>query len=478
VTPDSWPKPGATFDGKFQIVRLLGEGGMGAVFRAKHLRLGELVALKVVRPELLGREDLRLRFLREARAAARLRTSHVARVLDVDVSDAGIPYLVLEHLEGTDLATAIAQKPLTPSLAARYALEACEALTEAHALGVVHRDIKPQNLFLARSADGTIEVKVLDFGLARHIDVSRITATNDTMGTPLYMPPEQVKGARDVDARGDVWSLGVTLFEAATGEAPFTATNHAALVYAIAHAPAPMPSAMRSGVPAELDEVVARCLEKEPEKRYDDTIELGAALAPLCGLDATETRNRLRRIAEEAQARARREQAPEAVIISPSLNDADTLQARSAPALSATLPAQRPKRKIGTVVAIALVGLLGMALLVGAVLHTRGASTPSASKPPNAPSSLAPSASIAPVASVAAVGAATAASSVAAAMSAPPAPAASASVAAAAGVSSQKNKGRGARGTAAPVQSAPTAPLPATPATPSSHVGAATMTGE
>jgi serine/threonine-protein kinase len=375
IAPAAWPTPGATFDGKFQIVRLLGEGGMGAVFRAKHLRLGELVALKVVRPELIGREDLRARFLREARAAARLRTRHVARVLDVDVSDGGIPYLVLEHLEGGDLAHAIERAPLPPDVAARYVVDACEALAEAHALGVVHRDIKPQNLFLARAADGTTEVKVLDFGLAKHIDGARMTSSNDAMGTPLYMPPEQIKGARDVDARGDVWSLGVTLFEAVTGVLPFEAPNPAALLYAIAHSPARVPSSIRGDLSSAFDAVVARCLEKDADKRYANAIDFGAALAPLCGLDVEETRARLEKIADEARARVHRENAPEPVIVAPSMSEADTLQARTAPAVATTVAARNPRKIAGIVAAIAGVVIVVIAASGLAWKKLRGATS-------------------------------------------------------------------------------------------------------
>ncbi|MFZ5891001.1 MAG: serine/threonine-protein kinase [Myxococcota bacterium] len=192
--------------GKYRIERVIGSGAMGVVVAAWHVELAQRVAVKFVRPEAMGVRDAEERFRREARAAARIRSEHVGRVMDVGTIDGGIPYMVMEFLEGQDLADEMLRRgPLPVPEAVSYVLEAIEALAEAHTAGIVHRDLKPANLFLARRADGTRIVKILDFGVSKATGTRpgdmALTQHAAMIGSPLYMSPEQMRSARDVDAR-------------------------------------------------------------------------------------------------------------------------------------------------------------------------------------------------------------------------------------------------------------------------------------
>ena len=213
--PVSLPRveQGDVLAGKYRVDRVLGVGGMGVVVAATHLQLEERVALKFMLPEAYGDPDLAARFTREARAAVKLKSEHVARVLDVGTLDTGAPYIVMEYLDGTDLADELHKKgPLPVHEAAEYVLQACDALAEAHALGIVHRDLKPANLFLTRRGDGSPLVKLLDFGISKTSAFNdagvAMTKTAAMMGSALYMSPEQMTSPKDVDARADVWALG------------------------------------------------------------------------------------------------------------------------------------------------------------------------------------------------------------------------------------------------------------------------------
>src|SRR5262249_17959342 len=183
------------------VDRILGVGGMGVVVAATHLQLGQPVALKFMLAEALAQPEAAERFLREARAAVRLRSQHVARILDVGTLETGAPYIVMELLEGMDLAQLLERRPLPPQAAVDYVLQACEAIAEAHANGIVHRDLKPANLFLARTPTGAPLVKVLDFGIAKAHDpqLASVTQTSAVFGSPAYMSPEQLRSAKNVD---------------------------------------------------------------------------------------------------------------------------------------------------------------------------------------------------------------------------------------------------------------------------------------
>jgi serine/threonine-protein kinase len=284
--PYDLPQPGEMVGDKYRITRTVATGGMAQVYAAVHVRLGQSVALKILLPEVAAYPELRARFEREARAAAQLRNPHVARVLDVDLMANGAPYIVMELLEGCDLERELrARGRLPPDEAVGYILQACVAMDEAHRRGTVHRDLKPSNVFLCNASDGSARtVKVLDFGISKVLEqgpVPVVTTLLSVLGTPQYMSPEQVRSARDVDARTDVWSLGVMLYEMLTGRLPFTGDSVTAVVSSIAADP-PLP--MRAVVPQidpELDAIVGKALSKDRGARYSDAGTLARALRDL-----------------------------------------------------------------------------------------------------------------------------------------------------------------------------------------------------
>jgi serine/threonine protein kinase len=269
--------------GKYRIERIIGRGGMGLVVAATHLQLGERVALKFLLPEALQNPEAVARFDREARAAVRIKSEHVARVSDVGTLENGAPYMVMEYLEGVDLSGWLVQRGALPvEQAVEFVLQACEAIAEAHTLGIVHRDLKPANLFVVERPDGALAVKVLDFGISKTTGLSSsgagMTKTSTAMGSPLYMSPEQMQSAKDVDRRGDIWALGVVLYELVSGCTPFPGDTMAELVLKVLTA-APVPlRGVCPQAPPGLEAVVLKCLQKEREARYQSVSELAVAL--------------------------------------------------------------------------------------------------------------------------------------------------------------------------------------------------------
>jgi serine/threonine-protein kinase len=364
--------PAATFDEhplqigriiahKYRVESILGAGGMGVVAVATHLQLREPVAIKFLHPGRVLNSEAVVRFLREAQAARKMRSQHVVRVFDVGQLGDGAPYIVMEHLSGSDLAKLVAEKgPLAVATCVEYVLQACEALAEAHALGIIHRDLKPANLFLTQDVDGSPCVKVLDFGVSKiaapgygeesaggafsastdgwagtTVDsgdaacaapaerplepsplaqsmasasaANAVTRTRAQLGSPRYMSPEQIQSARDVDARTDVWALGVILYELLAGVPAFDATDMLALHRTIlADAPQPLRQ-RRSDVPRRLEQVIATCMAKAAADRYADVVRVASALAPF----APDGEARCQRIAAIADRASRTAADPE-----------------------------------------------------------------------------------------------------------------------------------------------------------------------
>ena len=271
---------------KYRIERVVGRGGMGVVMAAWHLALDQRVALKCLQPELAQNAESAARFLREARAAAKIKSEHGVRVLDVGNLEDGIPYMVMEFLDGRDFSDELRDRgPLPIEECINYALQAIEAVAEAHSLGIVHRDLKPENLFLARQPDGTRRVKVLDFGISKSMviasaDNRSLTQSSTIMGSPLYMSPEQMRAPRSVDARTDIWSLGAIIYELLSGHPPYSADTLPQLCAKMLESdPTPL-RAYRADVDPELERTVTRCLARNVNERWQSMGELAQALFP------------------------------------------------------------------------------------------------------------------------------------------------------------------------------------------------------
>lgn len=324
------PQPGDVLAGKYRIVRTIGEGGMGVVYEAMHTRIHQRVAIKVLLPEVLGVPDVVSRFAREARAAGKLKSENTTRVLDVDVAESGLPYMVMEFLDGSDLGKVLEQGGALPITdAVDFVLEACNAMTEAHAEGVIHRDLKPSNLFVTL-VGGVRRVKVLDFGISKleNDKEARVTATQTVVGTPLYMSPEQVRASKHVDARTDIWSLGIILYELLAARTPFEGSTTAAAVAICVDAPPPL-ATYRQDVPLGLEQAILVALQKDPAARFPTVQALATAIAPF-GSGSI-------RIADSTMARASYASS------SPSLPRLGIESARTLPHSERTVPAVGPR---------------------------------------------------------------------------------------------------------------------------------------
>jgi len=299
--------PGQILAGKYRIERVLGEGGMGVVVEAHDTGLERRVAIKFLLPDFVKHVEAKERFIREARAAAKIQSEHVARVIDVSTLETGAPYMVMEFLEGSDLSRVIETSgPMAVEDAALYVIQACEALAEAHAHGIIHRDLKPANLFLAQQAGGSRKIKVLDFGISKTLSAGdpkasgSLTRTSSMMGSPLYMSPEQMKSARDVDLRTDIWALGVILYESLTGNPPFLGNSIPEISAKILlEDPRPVIE-LRANVPKELSDLTMRALQKQPDKRFPNVSELAIALLPFAPGRARSNVERITRVLEAA----------------------------------------------------------------------------------------------------------------------------------------------------------------------------------
>ncbi|AUX40020.1 protein kinase [Sorangium cellulosum] len=293
---------GDVIAGKYRVDGMLGKGAMGMVVAADHLFLPQRVAIKLLLGDGEQNPGLVQRFFREARAVVRLKNEHVVRVLDFGQLDSGVPYIVMEFLEGEDLAQMLrVRHQLGVAEAADYILQACVGMAEAHVAGIVHRDLKPANLFLATGPGGSQLIKVLDFGISKELPGSEssgvsLTQTRELLGSPIYMPPEQMRSARSVDARSDVWALGAILYRLLTGRPPFEGNLLPELVLQVASTDPPPPSALRREIPPGLEAVILRCLQKDPAQRPPTVADLALALAPFAPPGGQERAERAARI--------------------------------------------------------------------------------------------------------------------------------------------------------------------------------------
>jgi serine/threonine protein kinase len=297
-------QPGYEFAGKYRVERVIGKGGMGVVMAARRIQLDDVVAVKFLSAENCERPEMVERFVREGRLAVKIKSDRVARVFDVDSIEDGPPYLVMELLEGQDLQARLkANGPFSASEAADLILQACEALAEAHSLGMIHRDLKPANLFLVRGPDGEDAVKILDFGISKlRADGTdpALTAAHELMGSPAYMSPEQIAHASRVDARSDIWALGIILYQMVVGRRPYDAKGLPALVMQIVNSPVPDGDGQGRRLPPELAPIVQRCLEKAAANRYPDVGALARALGPVASGNGARSLARIQRTLEAA----------------------------------------------------------------------------------------------------------------------------------------------------------------------------------
>jgi serine/threonine-protein kinase len=354
-------REGDVLAGKYRVERVLGIGGMGVVVAAHHIQLDEKVALKFLLPEALGNSEAVSRFAREARAAVKIKSEHVARVSDVGTLPSGAPYMVMEYLDGGDLAAWILERgPLPIEQAVEFVLQACEAIAEAHALGIVHRDLKPANLFCVRRADGRLSVKVLDFGISKMSQFggsgpSAVTQATALMGSPLYMSPEQMRSAKEVNSQTDIWALGIVLFELFTGKPPFLGESLPELFYRVSSQPPPSIRGFRPEVPAGLELVILRCLEKDRQQRYPNVAELALALLPFAPRSSKGSVERISGIIQAAGLSTSALALPP----SPQMMQGTVASAGTSPPVSHTaagVPGLAPRR--GVFVGLGLAGIL------------------------------------------------------------------------------------------------------------------------
>jgi serine/threonine-protein kinase len=286
---------GVVLAGRYEVLRRIGEGGMGAVYEAKHALIGKRVAVKVLLEKFHAKSDFVARLLQEARLASSIGHENIVDVTDFGTTDDGRSFVVMEFLDGESLAELERREaPLPIERSLRIARQAASALGAAHAKGIFHRDVKPENLYLVRRGDADF-VKVVDFGISKAVkpggdegpEAYRLTHTGLLLGTPLYMSPEQARGDEDLDQRADIWALGVLLFECLTGEVPFRANNYLQIIsQVLTHEPL-SPSRLRPelGIPEAVDAVVMRAMEKDRARRYQTMAELERDLERLLAGD-------------------------------------------------------------------------------------------------------------------------------------------------------------------------------------------------
>jgi serine/threonine-protein kinase len=277
---------GQLIDSKYRIVRLLGEGGMGAVYEGQNVRIGHRVAIKVLHAELATRGDVLERFEREAQAAGKIGSEHIVEVYDLGELPGGARYMVMEFLDGENLSSRVQSSGrMSPEAIAPLLLQLLDGLGAAHAAGIIHRDLKPDNIFLVRDKKtGKDFVKIVDFGVSKFSQTSpdsvmSMTRTGAVIGTPYYMSPEQAKGSKHTDHRSDLYSVGVVLFECATGQVPFQADTFNELMFKIVLEPPPDPEALVQGLDPRFAAIIKKAMAREPDARYPNAAAFQQAVA-------------------------------------------------------------------------------------------------------------------------------------------------------------------------------------------------------
>jgi serine/threonine-protein kinase len=379
---------------KYRVDKVLGEGGMGVVVAATDLQLERVVAIKFLLPEYLQHKEAAQRFMREARSAVKIHSEHIARVIDINTMPNGSPYMVMEYLQGADLSQVLEQRGRIPiEEAVLYVLEACDAVAEAHAYGIVHRDLKPANLFLANQADGSSKIKVLDFGISKSTIPSNsgldaaLTRTSSMMGSPLYMSPEQMRSTRDVDARTDIWALGIILYELITGALPFEAQSIPELSAKILLEPPTPITRHYPGMNRELEAIVMRALEKDPKTRFASVSDFAIALLKFAPKKARTNVERITKLQRQAgvsqslpQLTALPESAPGFPAEKRRYDATITGFGHSVAGFDTQNKPQIPTNKVGKWIAIGAVGLV--VLLGGLAIALFGGSDDTADQPP------------------------------------------------------------------------------------------------
>jgi serine/threonine protein kinase len=370
--------------GNYRITAKLGEGGMGAVYLAEHPVIGRKAALKVIHPRHARNAEVVGRFVNEATAIARIGHEHIVEVTDFGRTSAGDLYFVMEYLEGRTLGALLdAEAPLPPARALAIAAQIADALAASHAHGVVHRDVKPDNVFLVRRGDDRSYVKVLDFGLAklaRGADAGPGSRPGIVMGTPHYMSPEQCRGERDVDERADVYALGVVLFQMLTGQVPFPGGASGEILLKQVSMRAPSARALAPTVPLALDAAVARALAKERAERFETMAAFRDALLAAAGLGGRR-RRALTPVADRPLWHA------DVTARLAALARISTTLGHGAAAVESS-GARRPRRRGGQAIALAGLALICGTLLAAGVTHGDAvrafATTPRPASPPRA----------------------------------------------------------------------------------------------
>ncbi len=294
-------QPGDVLLDKYRIEEVLGTGGMGKVVRASHVMLQQQFAIKVLLPHMADSAETVSRFMREAQATSKLKSEHIARVFDVGRMPDGAPFMVMEYLQGNDLNQILRHHgPQRSQVVCDLMLQACEGMAEAHSLGIVHRDIKPSNFFITTRPDGTMLLKILDFGISKTpVGVTELTGAQTVIGTPTYMSPEQMKSGRDADGRSDVWSMGVVMYQMLDGRPPFVGESYPELVLKVG---TETPQPIHTQLPPGLMQVIMTCLEKNPVQRQQTVGELARMLAPYATdpMQGTQSAQRTTRILANA----------------------------------------------------------------------------------------------------------------------------------------------------------------------------------